>query len=183
MKIATILLGVLVIIGGVFALFSPGATFLSLAWLVGIMLLVAGVDSIAAYITHRKVGDVPIWELVSGILSILAGVLIISNTFTRALTTVMLVYAFATWITLTGILRIAAALEVKKIKGKWLLMMIFGIITIVLGIYSFIHPVFAAITLGYLIGFWVIMQGANLISLGFSLDTAEKPNKGNPEAA
>lgn len=180
MKIATIILGVMVIIGGVFALFSPGATFLSLAWLVGIMLIAVGIDEIAAFIVRRKQGDVSIWELLTGVLSIIAGILIISNVFTRALTSVMLVYTFAAWITLTGIMRIAAAMQLKKLGNSWVLMLLLGLLTIFLGIYSFIHPVFAAITLGYLIGFWLIMHGAGLISFGLSLDASKAKDKQQP---
>ena len=39
-----------------------------------------------------------------------------------------------------------------------------------LGVYCFFHPLASAYAIGYILGFIVLMQGFNLISLGSNLE-------------
>ncbi len=169
MKMITIILGVLVAIGGIYCLFAPGATFLSLGWLVGIALIVAGINAIAAHGKGKKTGHSTVWDVVGGVLTILAGFFVTFNLFTRLLTDVALIYIFAAWLVLTGILRIVSAFKLKGLKLPWVWFLIAGILGLLLGLYSFFHPVITAFSIGYLLGFWVLFAGINLIATGMTM--------------
>ncbi len=170
MKVLTIIMGVLVTIGGFFCMFTPGATFLTLGWLVGILVTVAGINIIAAYVAARKAGASSAWDLVSGILTTVVGLMLIFNNFMQLFTDVMIIYFFAGMLIVTGIFRVVAALKLKKAAQSWVFILVIGIITVLLGCYSFIHPVFTAVTIGFLMGFWVIQSGINLIIVATAMD-------------
>ena len=171
MKITTIILATMIIISGVYCLFTPGATFLTLGWLVGISLAVAGINAIMAYTARRKVGATTVWDLLGGILALLMGILVLANTFAQLLTDAIIIYMLATGLVLAGIFRIFASTRLKKLGLSWVWMLVMGILTVLVGLYSFFHPILTAIALGYLIGFWVIVSGINLLSIGISMNS------------
>lgn len=73
-KIVHILLGALFVIGGVIALFNPTQTFLALAGIVGLVLIIKGTFDIVVSIATRS--EISIWwlQLVVGIFELLLGV-------------------------------------------------------------------------------------------------------------
>jgi uncharacterized membrane protein HdeD (DUF308 family) len=73
-KIVHILLGALFVIGGVIALFNPTQTFLALAGIVGLVLIVKGTFDIVVSIATRN--EISIWwlQLVVGIFELVLGV-------------------------------------------------------------------------------------------------------------
>ncbi len=169
MRILTIILGVLAFGSGISCMLTPGATFLSLAWIASIVLIVSGISNIIYYFMNRKTEEAGIWFLLNGILSTILGFLISGNLFMYVLTDMFIIYAFATWLILVGILQIAFALKLKKNKESWVLLFAVALLTFAMGIYSFFHPAFAAISVGMLMGFWLMTQGINLIGLGLSV--------------
>jgi uncharacterized membrane protein HdeD (DUF308 family) len=169
MKILTIIVGVLVTLSGMYCLSIPGAAFLNLSWLAGLSLAVSGANAIAVYAAGRKDKSAVVWDLWGGVLSVLVGALMICNLYAQLLTDIALIYMFAGWLILSGILRIAASIKLKALGFSWAWILIFGALTVLLGIYSSLHPLFAAITLGYLIGFWIISAGLNLTALGVTI--------------
>jgi len=44
-----------------------------------------------------------------------------------------------------------------------------GILSAILGVYSFFHPIITAFALGILIGLWVVIYGFSIIMLGIAL--------------
>lgn len=72
-KIVHILLGVLFVIGGVIALFNPTRTFLALAGIVGLILIIKGTFDIVVSIATRN--EISIWwlQLIVGIFELLLG--------------------------------------------------------------------------------------------------------------
>ena len=67
-----------------------------------------------------------------------------------------------------GIVSIYAAIQVKKMSGSkvWIFQLIFGILGILVGIYSFFHPILFALTITWLVG---VLIGAFFIQSGFSM--------------
>ncbi len=174
MRILTLILGVLTIIGGTYSFLSPAATFLGLGWLVGFISVVNGINNIIYYFISRKEDSASIWVLIGGVFATLMGALILGNQVVYVLTDLFIIYAFATWLTLAGFLQIGFAFTQKKNGQRWVGMLVLAIITIGLGIYSFIHPLFSALTVGMLMGFWIISQGINLVGFALSAKKTEK---------
>lgn len=166
MKIFTIILGILLTIGGFFCVFRPGMTFLSTGWMLGIMMFVAGLNMIAAHYTSRDKGNI-----LSGIIVLVLGLFMIVSGLSRAVADVIILYVFGIGMIAGGISKTAGGFYQKKIRRKdWGWSLLLGIITICLGVYCFFHPLSSAYAIGYLIGFIVLVQGVNLIGTGISME-------------
>ena len=72
-----------------------------------------------------------------------------------------------------GISSVAMSLKVKKASssGAWLIPLFCGILVIIGGIYGFFHLIFAAQTIGFMIGVLLSIYGVKLILSAF-----EKPS-------
>jgi uncharacterized membrane protein HdeD (DUF308 family) len=105
-----ILLGVIALIAAFFAITSPGLTAKALTWILGIWLIVRGVFELVGAFSSRQV--MPRWLLVvSGLLSLLIGVLFAANPGAGAVSIAVLLGVSAlVW----GVVLIAVALSVRR---------------------------------------------------------------------
>lgn len=167
MRIISVMLGVFLIFGGFSMMVTPGLTFLSVGWIVGFLFLMAGINSIIDFVRHRKEGHITKWDLLGGILSLVFGLLILMSPYVMVIAKIMTVYVFNFWLIASGILRIVAALEAKKNGSKgWIWVLILAILTVVLGVYALFNILVTAVAMGWMLGFFVLMSGFNLISAG-----------------
>ena len=108
-----LLLGLISIAAGVFAIARPGATALALLWLIGIWAVAKGVAEIVAAIQIRK--DVEgEWAIaLSGVISVLFGVFVLARPGAGAVALVWLIaiYAFA-----NGILKLMLGFKLRRLK-------------------------------------------------------------------
>jgi uncharacterized membrane protein HdeD (DUF308 family) len=94
--------------------------------------------------------------LLRGIVAILFGIMaIISVEFTL----LFLVYLFGAYVLLDGILAIIVSLQERKSSSAWLVVFLIGIVGIVVGVLSFIHPGNVALLIFYLVAAWLIIAG------------------------
>jgi len=104
------------------------------------------------------------WLLIlfRGIIALLFGIMaLISVEFTL----LFLVYLFGAYVLIDGILAIIVSLQERKSSRAWLLVFLIGIVGIVIGVLSFIHPGNVALLIFYLVALWLIIEGAfNVIS-------------------
>jgi len=105
--------------------------------------------------------------LLEGLVDIAAGVITLSN---PGLATLVFIYVIAFWAIITGILEIAAAINLRKeVQGEFLLGLS-GIVSIALGFLLLItSPAVDALTVTWLIGGYAIAFGVMLIALGLRL--------------
>lgn len=174
MKVITIMIGILLTIGGFFCIFRPGMTFLSTGWMLGAMLLIAGLNMATASISGKKrekMGNPGKGNLLSGIIIAVLGLFMIVSGVTRAVADVVILYVFGSGMVMSGIFKIDGSLFRKKKEMRdWGWNLAFGILTICLGIYCFFHPLVSAYAIGYMLGFIVLMQGFDLISIGSGME-------------
>lgn len=170
MKILTIIMGIILTVGGFYALASPVSTFASIGWVIGVLLLIAGINIIADYFMMRKSKAMGAGDLLGGILTIALSLLILYGQFTRIVLDAFIIIAFGIWVLITGIIRIVAGLNHRKMGDSfWLWIVLLGVLSVILGVYGFFNPMVFAFAIGWMIGFFIIMQGINLMSLGFAL--------------
>lgn len=105
-------------------------------------------------------GEVPrqYWLLIlfRGIIAILFGIMaLVSVEFTL----LFLVYLFGIYVLLDGILAVAVSLQERKTTRAWLVVFLIGIVGIVVGFLSFIHPGNVALLIFYLVAAWLIIAG------------------------
>lgn len=169
MKVFAIITGILTTILGFFAMTMPLRVFLGIGWLLGVLVLANGISgTINAFC---KMQDV--WQGILNILISIGGGVILFNTFSRVMTDMFLAYLAGFVIIMYGVNMLLTAIKNWK---ESTLMGVVGIIcalfSIVAGGFSIMHPVFTMISLGYIIGFSVIMQGVNMIVLACSVKKA-----------
>ncbi|MGI6498260.1 MAG: HdeD family acid-resistance protein [Oscillospiraceae bacterium] len=158
-RILWLLSGIAEIILGLYCIVHPGIALLSVAYWLGIAILVHGISAIADYGTgiHGRLGAT--WYLVDGILSVLLGIFLLFTGASVALA-VVLPTIFAVFLICKGLFAAISSIDAKNLGGsRWGLVLIFGLLVFVLGILFFIKPVMGAVALGLLLGLFLIFMG------------------------
>ena len=76
-KVLSVILGILMIIGGLYCLFNPALTYLGIGYVIGVAMLLDAIARIHAWWQYRKNGDADGWMLAGGILSCIFGLVLI----------------------------------------------------------------------------------------------------------
>ena len=80
----------------------------------------------------------------------------------------LLVILLSVFFLVEGVSQIVIGIKTRKENSMWFLSLIVGILCVILGIISLLHPGFAAVLEGVLIGVAIIMVGISLISFGIN---------------
>jgi uncharacterized membrane protein HdeD (DUF308 family) len=167
--------GIIALILGLLAIFFPFSALTAFALLFALFAFVDGisllVSGIAGATRHRERW----WGLViAGLVGIAVGVIYIAwpalSTISYALVFLVMV---AIWAIVNGLGQIEAAIRLRReIEGEWLLA-VAGTFSILLGVAILVVtaavPGASLISVGLIIGFWALLAGVALISLGFRL--------------
>ncbi|SRR6266487_2769608 len=107
--------------------------------------------------TTREISRAYWWLiLLRGIVALLFGIMaLISVEFTL----LFLVYLFGAYVLLDGIMAIIASLQERRSSSAWWVVFLLGIVGIVVGVLSFIHPGNVALVIFYLVAAWLIIAG------------------------
>ena len=158
--------GIAAIIIGILLFLRPAATTIILIQFLGIYWLITGIFSIISLIWDRSAWG---WKLFSGILGILAGILIIQNPlWSTLLVPVTLALVLGGIGIVIGILQLVDAFR----GGGWGVGILGGI-SILLGILLIARPVIAGLTLPWVLGGLLIFGGILAIVAAFGLRSVE----------
>lgn len=132
---------------------------------------VNGIELVALSLSKEKK---EIGACILGVLEGLAGLVLLFSGIQRFITDVMAAYMVGAVILIYGIFQIVGGIKTYSTsKGKGILSIICGILSVIVSIVSFTHPVLTMISAGYMIAFSVLMQGINMIVLGINFGKAE----------
>ncbi|MCI8782315.1 MAG: hypothetical protein HFG83_06140 [Dorea sp.] len=161
MKVFSIVFGVLIAICGLSCMFTPLITFLEAGYFLVILLFVYGTVGIIRSVSNKTYG----LDFVFDILSIILGIVILVVPGLKLMTDGMLIYLMAFWFMLQGVINIFQAFRQKKVtKGLgWVWTLTLGILGLLVGIYSVVHPMLLALTFGILVGVYFIESGISMI--------------------
>lgn len=159
MAVISVILGILLIISGFSCMFTPFATFLSAGYFVGIMMFAFGIAGIVKAFQKRST----VFDTVMSILAFIVGIISLVRPGSTLVFDIIILYMVAAWFLMRGIMAIVVAFQVKGVTSNWFLGLIIGILSIILGLYSFAHPAVTALTTGILIGFYFVETGIDLI--------------------
>ena len=156
-----LLRGVLAILFGLMAWKWPGETLAILVLIWGAYALIDGIIEVIAGV-RGKWGSL----VVLGLLGIAAGIV----TFVwPGITAITLIWVFAFWAIVAGILQVSAAIRLRKeIQGEWL-WIVSGVCTTLLGVLLLLYPGAGAMSVTWLIGLLAIAWGILLVMLAFKL--------------
>lgn len=172
--------GLIAILFGLVAFALPGITLATLVLFFAAFAFVEGLLAAISAIGARKSSDTWWVLLLEGLLGVAIGVITFMNPGVTAL--VLLLYIGA-WAIVTGALRIAAAIWLRReIEGEgWLAFG--GVLSIVFGVLMFAFPGVGALAVLYYIGAWAVVTGVTLCLLAFELRRLGRLGPSSPAAA
>jgi uncharacterized membrane protein HdeD (DUF308 family) len=162
-----IALGIIYVVAGLIALGSVVMATVVSVFVVGIMMLIAGVAEVINAFQVKSWGKFFLWILL-GVLYIVAGFVTFENPLlAAALLTLMLGVALLA----SGIMRIILAFSMREVT-PWIWVVLSGVITVLLGLVILAHwPVSSLYILGLFLGIDLIFAGVSWISVGSGLKT------------
>ncbi|MFF2029356.1 HdeD family acid-resistance protein [Arthrobacter sp. NPDC058192] len=161
---ALIIRGIAAILFGILVVLWPSVSVLALVILFGSYAVVDGVTNIVHYVTRKRRRSV--WQLVGGIISVLAGLVAF---IWPDITALSLTIVIGLWAVMLGASQIALAFEVKRAAGSWWLWLITGIVTTLFGLFLVLLPGAGILSLLGLLSFFAILLGVLLIASGVGL--------------
>ncbi len=163
-------LGVLFIIGGVFALFNaPAATLVAIVYIAAAMVVAGGWEIVTAF-QIRPWGRALLWGLV-GALTLFAGVAAARFPFLAAVSFTALVGAL---LVTGGALKLVLAYQLRDLS-RWELIAAAGGLSVILGLFILAEwPVSGLYVLGLFLGVNLLFEGASWVAMGLAAKPAER---------
>lgn len=165
-----LLRGILTTLLGLLILFHPERTIVVLLQVLGVFWLIEGILFVIATIFGH------IYEMHwgalfgRGLLSILAGVIIVSHPLISPVVTVsLLAYILGILAIVFGLMELITAVGMREpLSSKWSLMF-GGILSCLVGLFLLIHPFVSTAVVMSILGFFIIIVGLGRIGLAFHL--------------
>ncbi len=170
-RTVSILMGILLVIAGIYCLVNPAITFTFLIWIIIACMLMSSISGIATWSARKKLGLANGWDLCYAILCLIFAVVLMCSLGMRLATMTVLLYFVMAWMIVTGIVRIVSAVNLHSIHastgsvvGKsWGRVMFMGVIMVIAGLLGFARPLTAALTIGIVVGVNLIVSGLSQI--------------------
>lgn len=157
--------GIIAIIAGLFLLYEPVMTTILLIQILGIFWLAGGIVSVIGALVFPENRW---WKLLSGILSIIAGIIILTYPVYSSLIVLTLFVIFiGVWAIITGAVNLAWGFK----GGGWGIG-ILGVLTIILGLLLLTNSLAGILVLPWIFGFFLIIGGIGSVIWGMRMRTS-----------
>jgi len=157
----TIAMGVILLLMGFLAMGSPLVAGLSVAMMVGIVLIIGGIGQLVFAIKTGK----GLLTIILGVLTVLLGGYMLSN---PGAALASLTIFLAIYLIVSGLLEAVMAFQVRPVKG-WGWALFSGIISVVLGAMIWSQfPLSGAWAIGILLGVRLFFSGWTLLMFGIA---------------
>lgn len=170
-----LLVGLFFVIVGIVTFTSPASSLLALSMLFSLSFLFGGISEIIFSVANKDQLENWGWSLAFGIVTLLVGILLLSN---PALSMTTLAFYVGFVILFRSIAAISFAIDIKKYGSKgWGGLLVLGILG---AIFSFIliwNPMFAGLSIVLLVSLSFILGGLFSIILSFQLRKLHKHSK------
>jgi len=153
--------GIITIIIGILAIAAPLITGLSVALLVGLLVLAGGIARMAWAFQTGSLGK-GLLGLAIGGLTLLCGVALVTDSL---LASGVLTIILAVYFVVDGVFEVAAAFQVRPVGWGWLL--VGGVLSFLFGLMIWQQfPLSGAWAIGVLLGFKLLLVGIIMIGVG-----------------
>lgn len=159
--------GIVMIALGIVSLARPSLAVTGLVYAYGAAGVIVGVADILRYIrVERYTGFGPIVSLIAGVLSVMAGVVILVNPQVGMAVFSLL---FALWFITHCVSRMASLSRVRLAAGRgaYYAAVVLNLIGLVLGVLLVVLPAASILTLGYLAAVYLIVLGVESLVMAF----------------
>lgn len=158
--------GILLVLCGMFFVFAPGLTLVTMTVFAGAAFLVSGIFDIVSYIRFRKVANMSGWALAYAILDIVVGLMFLIHPLALAAVIPWLIGLF---FIIFGVFEIVGSFTVKKTGVPlWGWMLFSGIVSVLCGLTFFVWPAALSIFLSV----FILMRGVSLVFYGWNANKA-----------
>ena len=159
LKWEAILTGVLYILLGIVALVIPETMQKTLGYLIGIVLIVAGLISIICYLLRDARENYYHNEFVFGLVGMVVGAAVL---YKVEVIISLIPFILGILVLFSGCSKLQDAIDLKRLGyGSWAGMLVVAVINIILGILLICNPFKAAIVLFRVLGVGLILSGAS----------------------
>lgn len=161
-------IGILLILIGIFTFVSPGKALTGMIFLYGIAAVVIGIADIVLYIrVEHYTGFGPVVSLISGILSVMSGMMLLVYPGAGVLVLSLL---FPIWFIAHCISRLSHLNTIRLTAGNGLyyFTLVISIIGLILGILMICNPLFSISAVGAIAGLYLILHGINSLAVALS---------------
>jgi uncharacterized membrane protein HdeD (DUF308 family) len=164
MRAVQIGLGIIALILSIYVLAFPAATFVAIVWILGIVLLMVGIERVISGIFEHHPGKSRWGSIGLGILVIILAIIVIAFPASVGL---FLVILLGIALLFDGIARLIHGLSDKtRGKGSRMFKIVVGVIEIALSIAIFASPLFGAGIVGILVAIGLLIAGIQIIVAG-----------------
>ena len=182
MRLLTIISGGMLIMTSLFCFANPGETFLALAFVLGMAMILTGLVQCIAYWRGRtNRHDNNGWIFAEALITFILGILVLTSLIAADAAIPMV---FGLWVMFSGILRIVVAtmIDFKSKKANFVWTILTGLLCIIAGLYAFINPLIANLNIAVLLGLMFIIQGICTMELGIHMPHEKKEKVKKPKA-
>ena len=167
MRTLNMIMGGLFVLAGLFMIFNGGITFLSVAFIIGLLFIVAGLLECLSYRSYRGVEEDNKWVLIDGLVMLILGVLIIFNKLSADATVPLVL---GNWVLTIGVRNLVRAWEKIEHKNSFFYGHgIIGLVNLLVGLYMYFNESLLGVSVAALVGVCLITQGANLIMVASTI--------------
>lgn len=163
-----LVIGIVLIGLGILAFAKPDQALTGLVFAYGIAAVIMGVADIILFIeVERYTGFGPILSLISGVLSVMVGLMLVAYPGTGVL---ILTVLFPIWFIAHVISRLAHLNHIRFVAGDgiYYFTLIVNIIGLFLGILMMIHPLFTLTTIRCFASAYLILLGIDSVVMAIS---------------
>ena len=167
MRTLNMIMGGAFAVAGLFMIFNGGVTFLSVAFIIGLLFIIAGAIECLSYKSYRGVEEDNKWVLIDGLVMFILGVLIIFNKLSADATVPLVL---GNWVMTIGVRNLVRAWEKRDIKNHFYYGHgIIGVINLLVGLYMYFNEALLGVSVAFLVGVCMITQGMNLIMVASTI--------------
>jgi uncharacterized membrane protein HdeD (DUF308 family) len=163
---ALLIRGIVAIVFGIFAFAWPAPTLVVLALLFGAYAFVDGVFAIVAAVRAAQAHERWWTFVLEGVVGLAIAAI---TAYDVGITLLALYFTIAAWAFLTGILEIAAAIQLRKQMSNEIMLGLAGIFSILFGVLMLWRPVAGAIAIVWIIAIYAIIFGIMMVGLSLRL--------------
>lgn len=160
--------GILFIVLGIWTFADPRHALASMVFIFGVPAIIVGIADIVLYVqAERYTGFGPVIALISGILSVMSGIMLL--VYPRA-GIIVLTVLFPIWFIAHCISRLAHLHLIRQTAGNglYIFTLIINIIGLILGFLMLLSPMFTLSAIRYFVSIYLIFLGADSIIMAFS---------------
>jgi len=162
-----LLRGIAALLLGILLLTNTAKTLLVLIIFLGIYWVVDGIITLLTSFSGRKEHSGWGWGIFAGIISVFAGLAVLSQPLLIAMFTASFIFSLVgILIVISGISSIVSGFRLRKTSDEWT-MIVGGALSAILGLLLLMNPLFSAVVYVYALAFFSIIGGIVLISLSF----------------